>query len=408
MSITSLLRVSEAFLLLGLHGHRKACSSVAPSAPTLAFVPACPPVDPKGLQKLQEFLSSSQRLFVLTGAGISTESGIPDYRSEGVGLYARTDRRPVQHAEFLRSAKARQKYWARNFVGWTQFSCHRPNVAHLALRSWEQVGKLHWLVTQNVDALHAKAGSQRLTELHGCSHRVLCLSCGDQTSRADLQERFQALNPTWHAEALGVAPDGDVFLSEEQVRTFCVPSCDKCGGPLKPDVTFFGDTVCKEKVDFVYQRLAESDAVLNEGGSWALWVAPQETKGPHVAHAVHPTVLDRGLVCVSAGVLSLQVCPRRSGPEAADGHREHRPHEGRSLCVFEAELSVWRTAAFGQPQVIQISTPGRKSSRKGHYYRVGDSHLCSGKFEVNGEGHLMVTLRKDTAKEEGAILAPWT
>lgn len=107
----------------------------------------------------------------MTGAGISTESGIPDYRSEGVGLYARSDRRPIQHAEFVRSATARQRYWARNFVGWPQFSSHQPNTAHLVLRHWEKLGKLHWLVTQNVDALHTKAGSQRMTELHGCTHR---------------------------------------------------------------------------------------------------------------------------------------------------------------------------------------------------------------------------------------------
>nr|XP_008116858.1 PREDICTED: LOW QUALITY PROTEIN: NAD-dependent protein lipoamidase sirtuin-4, mitochondrial [Anolis carolinensis] len=273
MSLTSARKTSEAGLLFGLRWCRRACSSVAPSAPTLAFVPACPPVDPQGLQKLQEFVSSAQRLFVLTGAGISTESGIPDYRSEGVGLYARTDRRPVQHAEFLRSAKARQRYWARNFVGWPQFSSHRPNDAHLALWRWEQAGKLHWLVTQNVDALHAKAGSRRLTELHGCTHRVLCLDCGDPTSREDLQARFEALNPGWRAEAHGVAPDGDVFLSEEQVRTFHVPACERCGGTLKPDVTFFVDSVRKETVDFVYQRLAEADAVLVAGFLAAVYSA---------------------------------------------------------------------------------------------------------------------------------------
>lgn len=114
----------------------------------------------------------------MTGAGISTESGIPDYRSEGVGLYARTDRRPIQHAEFIRSTTARQRYWARNFVGWPQFSSHQPNKAHLVLRDWEKLGKLHWLVTQNVDALHTKAGSQRMTELHGCTHRYSCTHRG--------------------------------------------------------------------------------------------------------------------------------------------------------------------------------------------------------------------------------------
>lgn len=137
----------------------------------LNFVPPSSTVDAHSLEQLQAFVSSATRLFVISGAGLSTESGIPDYRSEGVGLYARTDRRPMQHAEFVCSAKARQRYWARNFVGWPQFSSHQPNSAHKALQHWEEKGKLHWLVTQNVDALHSKAGQKRLTELHGCSHR---------------------------------------------------------------------------------------------------------------------------------------------------------------------------------------------------------------------------------------------
>lgn len=135
------------------------------------FVPPSPPLDPEKVKELQRFITLSKRLLVMTGAGISTESGIPDYRSEKVGLYARTDRRPIQHGDFVRSAPVRQQYWARNFVGWPQFSSHQPNPAHWALSNWERLGKLHWLVTQNVDALHTKAGSQRLTELHGCMHR---------------------------------------------------------------------------------------------------------------------------------------------------------------------------------------------------------------------------------------------
>lgn len=135
------------------------------------FVPASNTIDARCLQRLQGFVSRARRLFVIGGAGVSTESGIPDYRSDGVGLYARTDRRPMQHAEFVRSAKARQRYWARNFVGWPQFSSFEPNAAHWALKRWEEAGKLHWLVTQNVDALHSKAGHKGVTELHGCAHR---------------------------------------------------------------------------------------------------------------------------------------------------------------------------------------------------------------------------------------------
>ncbi|XP_046880852.1 NAD-dependent protein lipoamidase sirtuin-4, mitochondrial [Hypomesus transpacificus] len=232
-----------------------------------SFVPASSTMDDHVLKQLQAFVSRSTRLFVITGAGLSTESGIPDYRSEGVGLYARTDRRPMQHAEFVRSAKSRQRYWARNYVGWPHFSSHKPNSAHLALRQWEERGKLHWLVTQNVDALHSKAGHKRLTELHGCTHRVVCLGCGAVSPREELQKRFETLNPEWGAKAGGAAPDGDVFLEDEQVLHFRVPSCEGCGGILKPEVTFFGDSVNRTTVDFVHKRLAESDAVLVAGSS---------------------------------------------------------------------------------------------------------------------------------------------
>lgn len=231
------------------------------------FVPASGSFDSSALEQLQPFISQASRLFVISGAGLSTESGIPDYRSEGVGLYARTNRRPMQHSEFVRSEKSRQRYWARNYVGWPQFSSHQPNSAHLALRDWEEKGKLHWLVTQNVDALHLKAGQQRLTELHGSTHRVVCLDCGELTPRAELQKRFTALNPGWEATACAVAPDGDVFLEEEQVLNFRVPACNACGGVLKPEVTFFGDVVNRNTVHFVHNKLAESDAVLVAGSS---------------------------------------------------------------------------------------------------------------------------------------------
>lgn len=156
--------------ILTLHTAPVSRASWVPSGVS-TFVPACSTTDAHSLDLLQDFVSRAKRLFVISGAGLSTESGIPDYRSEGVGLYARTDRRPMQHGEFIRSAKARKRYWARNFVGWPQFSSHQPNSAHKALRWWEETGKLHWLVTQNVDALHSKAGQKRLTELHGCAHR---------------------------------------------------------------------------------------------------------------------------------------------------------------------------------------------------------------------------------------------
>ncbi|MBN3306900.1 SIR4 lipoamidase, partial [Amia calva] len=270
---------------------RRLCSSssVAPPPP-LNFVPASGPPASAALESLQAFVGQSRQLLVLTGAGLSTESGIPDYRSETVGLYARTDRRPVQHADFLRSQAARQRYWARNFTGWPQFSVHRPNAAHLALSSWERQGRLHWL--------HSRAGQRRLTELHGCAHRVVCLGCGLLSPREALQTRMAALNPGWAAEAGGVAPDGDVLLRDEEVRSFCVPGCEACGGMLKPHVTFFGDTVDRNTVELVHQRLAESDAILVAGSSLQVYsgyrflLAASEAKIPIAILNIGPTRAD--------------------------------------------------------------------------------------------------------------------
>ncbi|XP_041815380.1 NAD-dependent protein lipoamidase sirtuin-4, mitochondrial [Chelmon rostratus] len=289
------MRLPRRILTLHTAPGRRA-SSVP--AGVLNFVPACSTTDAQSLELVQDFVSRARRLFVISGAGLSTESGIPDYRSEGVGLYARTDRRPMQHVEFIRSAKARQRYWARNFVGWPQFSSHQPNCAHMALQRWEESGKLHWLVTQNVDALHSKAGHRGLTELHGCAHRVMCLGCGAISAREELQARFVALNPDWRAQASGVAPDGDVFIEDEQVLHFRVPSCEDCGGILKPEVTFFGDTVNKATVQFVHERLAESDAVLVAGSSLQVYsgyrflLAASDRKIPVAILNIGPTRAD--------------------------------------------------------------------------------------------------------------------
>ena len=138
------------------------------------YVPKCETTDKEIIavaRKLDDFMARSRHLFVLTGAGISTESGIRDYRSEDVGLYAISDSRPIEYTDFLKTAANRRKYWARNYVGWPEFSTRQPNGGHFALAELEKLRKIHWLVTQNVDALHSKAGSQRVSELHGCSHR---------------------------------------------------------------------------------------------------------------------------------------------------------------------------------------------------------------------------------------------
>ena len=187
------------------------------------YVPVCKPAQLNHVEQLQEMLATSNKLLVLTGAGISTESGIPDYRSEGVGLYARTPLRPMKHNEFVTKSASRRKYWARNFVAWPQFATFQPNVSHHKLVEWEKKGKIHWLVTQNVDSLHHKAGSERVTELHGSSHRVSCLSCPSVIDRWELQTQLEQCNPNWTLpQSVELAPDGDVLLTDEQVHAFKV------------------------------------------------------------------------------------------------------------------------------------------------------------------------------------------
>lgn len=242
------------------------------------FVPRHTRMTDEELLMLDRFLLNSQRLFVLTGAGISTESGIKDYRSEGVGLYSTTSHRPTTIADFLRSVKVRQRYWARNTVAWPVFSAFSPNTSHHFLADLEKSGRLHWLVTQNVDRLHQKAGSRQLTELHGTMYTVSCLSCCHSECRAQLQERIVKENPGWSAVPEGFAPDADVFVSEEAVQSFRTPVCQKCGGDLKPDVVFFGDSVPKQRVNLVNQRLAEADACLVVGTSLHTYSALRHVK----------------------------------------------------------------------------------------------------------------------------------
>ncbi|KAG8201649.1 hypothetical protein JTE90_012716 [Oedothorax gibbosus] len=231
------------------------------------FVPKHDPCNAKNVSILQEFVAKYSKIFVLTGAGVSTESGLPDYRSKEVGLYDRSPNRPVQYKDFISSLGVRKRYWARNFAGWKRFSSALPNNIHYTLALWEQKSIIHRLVTQNVDRLHHKAGSTLVTELHGTSYLVRCLDCPNLFSRHLFQIRLAELNPDFKVEATEIAPDADVHLSPELTKNFNVPSCDKCGGMLKPDVVFFGENVLKEKVFETYKSVDESDAVLVLGSS---------------------------------------------------------------------------------------------------------------------------------------------
>lgn len=187
-----------------------------------AYVPKSKGVSQYDIQDFSEFVDKGRNILVLTGAGISTESGIPDYRSRGVGLYATSKSRPVIYQDFVKSEKIRQRYWARNYIGWPTFSTVQPNDSHRFLKNLEDLGKVCWLVTQNVDALHQKVGSTKLTELHGSTHRVACLRCDFKITRHDLQAMIENLNPTWRGFSDVLAPDGDIQLSQEEIEGFCV------------------------------------------------------------------------------------------------------------------------------------------------------------------------------------------
>ena len=202
---------------------------------------------------------------MLTGAGCSTDSGIPDYRDLN-GEWKRGIR-PVSFQAFMGAVETRRRYWARSLVGWTRFRGARPNAAHLALAQLEQRRRVHLLVTQNVDRLHQRAGSANVIDLHGRLDEVRCMQCGKRSLREIVQERLSDLNPDWGLLDGEHAPDGDAVLGELDFSTFTVPECEACGGVLKPDVVFFGESVPAWRVAAAMQALQAADAVLVIGSS---------------------------------------------------------------------------------------------------------------------------------------------
>jgi len=220
--------------------------------------------DHPGLDELLRLLERRSSLFVLTGAGCSTSSGIPDYR-DGAGQWKR--RRPIQYQDYLASQPARQRYWARSMAGWPRFRSAEPNQAHRALAALEQAGHIHQLVTQNVDGLHQRAGSRRVIDLHGRLDRLDCQGCGRGYSREGFQQRLEGLNPEFAYPPALCAPDGDAELEGVDFTHFRVPPCEHCGGLLKPSVVFFGEGVPAARVRHAFQRLAEADAMLVVGSS---------------------------------------------------------------------------------------------------------------------------------------------
>jgi NAD-dependent SIR2 family protein deacetylase len=206
---------------------------------------------------------------LLSGAGISTESGIPDYR--GPSGQARRAGQPMTYQAFTGSAAARQRYWARSHLGWRHVTGAAPNAGHFAVAALERAGLVSGIITQNVDGLHQAAGTAAaaVTELHGSLHRVVCLSCWERSPREELDSRLRAANPMWTAAATGaepaVNPDGDVAL--EETAGFVVADCLACGGVLKPDVVFFGENVPRPRVDACYSLVGASSGLVVLGSS---------------------------------------------------------------------------------------------------------------------------------------------
>jgi NAD-dependent SIR2 family protein deacetylase len=202
---------------------------------------------------------------VLSGAGISTESGIPDYRGPSGQLRHQT---PMTYQTFTGDATARQRYWARSHLGWQTIAQAAPNAGHRAVAQLERAGLVDGIVTQNVDGLHQAAGAREVIELHGSLAQVACLGCGELTTRDELHRRLHDANPAFHGQASAINPDGDVDLSDDALRGFATVECLTClGGILKPDVVFFGETVPPGRVAAAYALVEKANALLVLGSS---------------------------------------------------------------------------------------------------------------------------------------------
>ncbi|UNK41141.1 NAD-dependent protein deacetylase [Luteimonas sp. S4-F44] len=242
-------------------------------------------------ERLRDWLDGFRRVFVLTGAGISTGSGIPDYRDTD-GAWKRPA--PVTWQAFTGDPAIYRRYWARSFVGWPRFSIARPNAAHRTLAALGNAGPITTLLTQNVDGLHQAAGSRSVIDLHGRLDRVVCLGCGATMPRDALQPRLVADNPGWHPGAAAMAPDGDADIAAESESVFMPPRCLHCDGLLKPDVVFFGENVPKARVQAARTALAASDAMLVIGSSLMVYSGFRFAKMAHEA-GLSLAILNRGV-----------------------------------------------------------------------------------------------------------------
>jgi len=214
--------------------------------------------------RLRDWLQRFERVFVLTGAGCSTGSGIPDYR-DARGEWKRKP--PVDYRVYVANPQVHARYWARSFIGWPHMAAARHNPAHRALSHWQDAGGLSQLVTQNVDGLHQQAGSVGVIDLHGRLDEVVCLACPARRPRSQVQESMQLQNPDWVGLTAATAPDGDADLDLLDFSSFNPPRCRECGGMLKPDVVFFGENVPRARYEAARDALQAADALLVVGSS---------------------------------------------------------------------------------------------------------------------------------------------
>jgi NAD-dependent SIR2 family protein deacetylase len=216
-----------------------------------------------GIAELAELVTDGEVL-VLSGAGLSTESGIPDYRGP-TGLARRAE--PMTYQTFRGSAAARRRYWARSHQGWRHVARAVPNAGHRAVAELERRGLINGIITQNVDGLHQAAGARQVIELHGSLDRIVCLDCGERSAREELDRRLNAANRGWDALVTQVNPDGDAVVADDQAESFAVADCESCGGVLKPDVVFFGENVPRARVEQCYALTERARTLLVLGSS---------------------------------------------------------------------------------------------------------------------------------------------
>jgi len=220
-----------------------------------------------GIDALADLLADGD-VVVLSGAGLSTDSGIPDYRGATGTLRRHT---PMTYQTFTRDPRGRHRYWARSFVGWRRIRGARPNDGHRAVGQLQAAGLLRGVITQNVDGLHQAGGATDVVELHGGLDRTVCLNCGDVAGRAALDERLQAANPDFGPRTDEINPDGDAELPDEVLDGFVMVGCLACGeGPLKPDVVFFGETVPRDRVEHCFGLVEKAGGLLVLGSSLAV------------------------------------------------------------------------------------------------------------------------------------------